>query len=89
MTTPDPEARPILVRREDGEPPVLECPHCGATNSIVEHDRCDRYNPIEVHPDQLLVVRQEDTEFHTVAWLCEACCTDVSLGDLEDSVRWY
>lgn len=94
-TTPDHGPREIRVRHDDNGADLV-CPYCGQAGQVVEHDRCDRHNPVYVATERvdgqdlvLVQVKQQQVDFHTVAWLCTSCGAEVSLGHLESNVSWW
>ena len=68
----------IIVTPDDG-PTYVECPHCGAEDSIVEVDQTIRFNTLVFDGDDPMRPRADigpDGDWDFDHWFCTACMSD-------------
>lgn len=66
----------VIVKYDSNyEVTQLVCPRCGK-DDIREHDRAERWNPIEI-VNGGLAVNQLQSDFETVGLVCADCCTEL------------
>lgn len=77
-----------VERDSDGEITRLVCPNCGKPN-IYEHDKAERWNPIEIVTEGVLSVSQQQSDFETVGLVCRDCSTELDAPqDVYDAMEF-
>ena len=92
----DPGLEPVIyIERDPGDESralgvTLICPTCGTKDDFIEKDVAIRHNRIEFHTEGEKVwgdVVQEDSDFSTLNYACNACHQTINMVAIDD-IQW-